>query len=131
MSAHVRERPGPISKSKNAAPSTSGSRASDNLDLMEHLGQLFDVTQDLLCVLGFDDGIKYLNHSWESALGYTQEEVKTTPPDALVHPDDRVAARADIEKQKPFDLRNLAHKVREVLQGDTAVAGNPAHHPSN
>jgi PAS domain S-box-containing protein len=29
--------------------------------------------------------------------------------------------------QKPFDLRNLAHKVREVLKADTTVvAGNPA-----
>src|SRR5579863_4718970 len=98
MSTHVRETPGPISKSKKAAPSASGSRAGDDLDLMEHLGQLFDVTQDLLCVLGFDDGIRYLNDSWESVLGYTQEEVKMAPPDALVHPDDRVATRADIGK---------------------------------
>lgn len=98
MSTHVRETRGPISKSKKAAPSTSGSRAGDNLDSMEHLGKLFDVTQDLLCVLGFDEGIKYLNNSWESVLGYTQEEVKMAPPDALVHPDDRAATRADIEK---------------------------------
>jgi PAS domain S-box-containing protein len=98
MSTHVREMRGPISKSKEAVPSATGSRADHDLNLMEHLGQLFDVTQDLLCVLGFDDGIRYLNNSWESVLGYTQQEVKMSPPDALVHPDDRVATRADIEK---------------------------------
>ncbi|HEV3482220.1 MAG TPA: hypothetical protein VGR97_07815, partial [Candidatus Acidoferrales bacterium] len=43
----------------------------------------------------------------------------------------QVLRQGQVLLQKPFDLRNLAHKVREVLKADTVVAGNPAHQPSS
>ena len=92
MSNRVTKSLGPVSESKITF------NDGHDLNLLEHLGQLFDVTQELLCVLGFDDRIKYLNSSWESVLGYTKEEMMTDPPTGRVHPDDREATRSDIEK---------------------------------
>ncbi len=62
------------------------------------MGYLFDVTQDLLCVCAFDGVIKYLNGSWEHVLGYSREELMANPLGAIIHPDDREATRADVQK---------------------------------
>jgi len=69
-----------------------------NLPTLEHLGRLFDVTHDLLCVLGFDRRFRFLNSSWEGILGYSHEELMATPDVELLHPDDRAATLADSEK---------------------------------
>ena len=69
-----------------------------DFELLAHLGQLFDVTQDLLCVVGFDQRTKYLNGAWEEVLGYSREELMSNPLVQYVHPDDREATLADMEK---------------------------------
>ncbi|MGA3295424.1 MAG: PAS domain S-box protein [Candidatus Acidiferrales bacterium] len=84
---------GPLSAS-GAVPTP----ASANFPLLNHFGRLFDVTHDLLAVLGFDDRLKFVNSSWERTLGYSPEELMAESPTAFLHPDDRVATLADIEK---------------------------------
>ncbi|MDE2511028.1 MAG: response regulator, partial [Elusimicrobia bacterium] len=61
-------------------------------------GRLFDVTHDLLCVLGFDRRFRFLNSSWENILGYSHEELMAMQDVDLHHPDDRAATLADSEK---------------------------------
>ena len=78
------------------APRRSFAEA-DRLTL-EHLGQLFDVTHDLLGVVGFDNCPKFLNACWESTLGYSREELLTIPLIKLIHPDDRAATFNDVQK---------------------------------
>jgi PAS domain S-box-containing protein len=66
--------------------------------MLEHLGRLSDVTHELLGVIGFDGRFKFLNSSWESILGYSQEELMASPHIERVHPDDRAATVADVLK---------------------------------
>jgi two-component system NtrC family sensor kinase len=98
MASSVAEGVVPTPESKWSVPPTLDFPESCNFELLEHMGQLFDVTQDLLCVIGFDGRIKYLNGSWEHVLGYTLPELMATPLREKIHLEDREATLADIEK---------------------------------
>jgi PAS domain S-box-containing protein len=50
--------------------------------------QFFNLALDMLCTLSFDGRIIDLNPAWESALGYSHEELGGRPLIDLVHPDD-------------------------------------------
>jgi PAS domain S-box-containing protein len=69
-----------------------------DLQMLDHFGRLYDVTHDLLCVVGFGGRSKFLNSSWESILGHSQEELMATHYIEFIHPDDRAATLADAEK---------------------------------
>ena len=95
------------------APSSPDFQGPHDLRSLEHLGQLFDVTQDLLCVIGFDDRIKYLNGSWEIVLGYPRAEVMTSSLVERVHAEDREATVADIEKVRAgTPTKSFANRMR-------------------
>lgn len=68
------------------------------LSVMERLGRLFDVTHELLAVVGFDNRYKFMNAAWESALGFPREELLASSPGTYVHPEDSAATQADIQK---------------------------------
>jgi PAS domain S-box-containing protein len=51
--------------------------------------RFFSLTRDLLCVAGFDGRFTRLNPAWETALGYTKEEMLGRPFLEFVHPEDR------------------------------------------
>lgn len=51
--------------------------------------RFFDLSLDMLAVLGFDGHFKRLNHAWESTLGFTPAEMMARPFIDFVHPDDR------------------------------------------
>ena len=73
----------------HAAP---GERAEDQLD------RLFSLSQDLLCVLGFDGYLKRVNPAFLATLGFRAEELLSQPYVDLVHPDDRVIVLAELER---------------------------------
>ncbi|HXW77220.1 MAG TPA: PAS domain-containing protein, partial [Candidatus Eremiobacteraceae bacterium] len=52
------------------------------------MDRFFDLSQDLVCVVGFDGRFKKLNRSWERTLGYAVDELIGTVGLELVHPDD-------------------------------------------
>lgn len=54
----------------------------------------FEMSLDHLCVAGFDGHFKRVNPSWTRTLGWTAEELLSTPSIAFVHPDDREATLA-------------------------------------
>lgn len=58
----------------------------------------FDLSREMICVLGFDGYFKNLNPAWKWALGFPIEELQAHPFIEFVHPDDRKATLAEAEK---------------------------------
>jgi PAS domain S-box-containing protein len=51
--------------------------------------RLFALSQDMLCILGFDGFFKDLNPAWEKTLGFPKAHLLSIPFIDLVHPGDR------------------------------------------
>ena len=49
------------------------------------------LSEDMLCIAGFDGYFKRLNPAWERVLGFTTAQLCAEPYLELVHPDDREA----------------------------------------
>jgi len=61
----------------------------------------FDLIPDLACIVSRDGYFKKVNRAWETTLGYTRDEVLSTPMLDLIHPDDLARTLAEIAKQGP------------------------------
>ncbi len=59
------------------------------------LEQFFDLSIDMLCVLGYDGFYQRVNPAFERTLGFTQEELLAQPFVQFVHPDDREASAVE------------------------------------
>jgi PAS domain S-box-containing protein len=62
----------------------------------EQVEGFFTMSQDLLCVAGFDGYFKRVNGSWQRVLGYTPEELLAEPHVNLVHLEDRETTIAQL-----------------------------------
>lgn len=68
--------------------------------------RFFDVSIDLLVIRDLDGRIVEVSRSWETALGYSPDEVRGTMLLHLLHPEDLAATRAsveEVENRKPGD----------------------------
>jgi PAS domain S-box-containing protein len=57
------------------------------------LEEFFDLSIDLLCVVGFDGHFKRVNPAWERTLGYSRQELFARTVFDVTHPDDVEPAR--------------------------------------
>ncbi len=74
-------------------PTTSG----QDSELAHELSTFFDVSLDMLCIRDLDGFIVMVSQSWETALGYSVEELIGTRVLDLVHPDDLPNTRISAE----------------------------------
>jgi PAS domain S-box-containing protein len=58
----------------------------------------FEISQDLLCITGFDGYFKQLNPQWTNMLGYSLADLQAQPFIEFIHPEDRIATLAEVEK---------------------------------
>lgn len=79
----------------------------------DELERFFELSYDLLCVLGYDGYYRRVNPAFQRTLGFTEEELLAEPYLSFVHPDDRAASAADLgslargEQTGVFEERHL------------------------
>ncbi len=61
--------------------------------------RFFNLIPDLACIVSTDGYFKKVNPAWETTLGYTKEEVLTTPMLDFIHPDDLERTMGEVAKQ--------------------------------
>jgi len=60
--------------------------------------RFFDLAVDMLCLLGVDGYLKVINPAWSRTLEWSTAELTGRPYIDFVHPDDRVATKAEAAK---------------------------------
>jgi PAS domain S-box-containing protein len=64
----------------------------------EERDRFFNLSRDLMCIIGFDNCFRTLNPAWQQALGFASEEMIGKSFMDFVHPDDQAATLAEAEK---------------------------------
>jgi PAS domain S-box-containing protein len=65
----------------------------------EELQRFFNLIPDLTCIASTDGYFLKINPRWEETLGFTEQEIISTPFLDLIHPDDRDATIQEVARQ--------------------------------
>ncbi len=80
---------------------------------------LFELSLDLLCVVGIDGWFKRVNPAFERTLGYTSRELLSRPSRDFVHPDDRETTRDSMRALEHGT--DPGHFVNRYLRSDGVI----------
>jgi PAS domain S-box-containing protein len=72
----------------------------------------FSLSIDMLCIAGYDGYFKHVNPAWERTLGWTVEEMTTTPWSDFVHPDDLESTTSAAAQQTEQGLEVISFENR-------------------
>jgi len=64
----------------------------------EELGRFYEVSVDMMCIIGFDGCFKRLNPAWEKTLGFSLNKMLFEPFIDFVHPEDKDATLDEAAK---------------------------------
>ncbi|MDP2694666.1 MAG: PAS domain S-box protein [Gallionella sp.] len=65
----------------------------------EELQRFFDLVPDMVCIASTDGHFKKINRAWQATLGYTEQEILSTPFLDFIHPDDRDVTMREVARQ--------------------------------
>ncbi len=80
------------------------------------LERFFAVTPSLLCIAGLDGYFKRLNPGFANTLGYNTSELLASPFTSFIHPEDRSATQAEVERLAAGEL-TIAFENRYRCKG--------------
>jgi len=78
--------------------------------------RFFDLSPDLLCIAGYDGYFKKINPAVPKLLGYSEEELYSTPIDDFVHPDDQrltSETRENMKKSNPLFYHENRYRKKD------------------
>ena len=77
---------------------TDISKLETKISGLDDLNEFFSLTEDLFCISDVNGFFLKLNDRWKITLGYSEEEILSTPYLSLVHPDDLEASLFELKK---------------------------------
>lgn len=78
--------------------------------------RFFDLSPDLLCIAGYDGYFKKINPAVSKLLGYSEEELYSTPIDDFIHPDDQKLTsdtRENMKKSNPLFYHENRYRKKD------------------
>lgn len=96
------------------------------------LGAFFQLSLDLLCIAGTDGYYKKINPSFQSTLGYSEEDLLGNPFLVFVHPDDQEKTVEAVQvlgkgKEVTHFQNRYRHKDGHFLWFEWSAASSPDH----
>jgi PAS domain S-box-containing protein len=86
--------------------------ASAPRDATTEYERFFRLSQDLLCIAGFDGYFKRVNPAFTELLGYAEGELLGRPFTNFVHPDDRAATEQAAARASDADVVSFENRYR-------------------
>jgi PAS domain S-box-containing protein len=82
----------------------------------QELDHLFTLSQDMICIAGFDGYFKRVNPVWEQTLGFSAEDLTSKPFIDFVHPEDIAPTNEAVVRQTEQGLQVISFENRYRCQ---------------